>query len=114
MSSMWKRHGWKVLGLTIALALQSPQMASAQILGGLFGGGCCNSCPHFHCPHVKFCVEGPPRVCLKQSCPKPAINPCAQPNWGYYQTCWSPWPWPPDWNHCPVQPPATLVFPPGG
>jgi hypothetical protein len=31
------------------------------------------------------------------------------PHWGFYETCWSPWPFPPDWTHCPTPPPAAFV-----
>jgi hypothetical protein len=31
------------------------------------------------------------------------------PNFGYFQTCWTPWPLPPDWSHCKVPPPAAYV-----
>ena len=37
------------------------------------------------------------------------------PHYGYYQTCWHPWPFPPDWSHCTVLPPGELVpHPPAG
>lgn len=68
-------------------------------------------CLRVHCPPAyRHCSEGP--VCIKfcRGCPKPVCNPCEMPNWGYYQTCWTPWPWPPDWSHCPVQPPAATVM----
>jgi hypothetical protein len=107
MSHIWKKQGWKVLGLAVALAFARP--ASVKAID--FSVGCCQ---HFHCPHTNFCFEGAPHIHFHQGCAKPLINPCTQPNWGYYQTCWSPWPWPPEWNHCPVQPPASMVFPPGG
>jgi hypothetical protein len=71
--------------------------------------GCCQM---FHCPPaLKWCMEGKPRICFQHGCPKPICNPCEAPNWGYYQKCWTPWPWPPDWSHCPVPPPAAQVFP---
>lgn len=75
-------------------------------------GGSCHSCQRFHCPpHYKHCQEGAPRICFQRGCPRPICDPCTQPNWGYYQTCWTPWPWPPNWSHCPVQPPASAVIP---
>ena len=79
------------------------------------GGGddYCPSCKMFCCPHHKHCTEGGPRICFWCGCGRPIANPCTSPNWGYYQTCWSPWPWGPDWSHCPVQPPASVVWPPG-
>lgn len=67
-------------------------------------------CLRVHCPPAyRHCSEGP--VCIKfcRGCPKPVCNPCEMPNWGYYQTCWTPWPWPQNWSHCPVQPPAATV-----
>lgn len=70
-------------------------------------------CPHHHCPPpYRHCQEGPPRLRLKRGCPQPVCPPtCDTPNWGYYQPCWNPWPWPPDWSHCPVPPPAAMVYP---
>src|SRR5213078_1179106 len=64
--------------------------------------GCCPPC-------IKYHYEGPPRLKFKHGCPRPICDPCQLPHFGYYQTCWSPWPFPPDWTHCPVQPPAALV-----
>jgi hypothetical protein len=77
------------------------------------GGNCGFSCPHHHCPPAyKHCVEGPPHLRFKCGCPLPVCPPdCNTPNWGYYQPCWNPWPWPPDWSHCPVPPPASQVIP---
>ena len=70
------------------------------------GAKCC----HTHCPpHYRHCQEGPPKIKFHQGCPKPICNPCALPHWGHYQTCWSPWPFPPDWSHCPTPPPAAAV-----
>lgn len=106
MSKTWNKHGWKMLGLALALALANPAGVMAQQTAG-----CCQM---FCCPHNSFCQEGPPRICFHCGCPRPTVNPCTQPSWGYYQPCVSPWPFPPDWSHCPVQPPASLVFPPLG
>src|SRR5262249_7560382 len=73
---------------------------------------CCQGCQHFDCPPWYYhCMEGHPRIKFKKGCPKPICCPCEKPNWGYYQPCWSPWPWPPDWSHCPVTPPAATVLP---
>ena len=111
MSKMWNKLGLKVLGMAMVLAFASPATVKAD--GLLFGGGCCNEhCQHFHCPHTKVCIEGPPCICFRQGCAKPIINPCTQPNWGYYQPCWCPWPNGPDFSHCACQPPASMVFPP--
>jgi hypothetical protein len=34
-------------------------------------------------------------------CPKPICDPCNLEHFGYYPTCWQPWPYPPDYRHCP-------------
>ncbi len=71
------------------------------------GGGVCQ---RTHCPpHFHHCQERPPVICIHCGCPRPVCNPCALPNFGYFQTCWTPWPLPPDWSHCPVPPPASQV-----
>lgn len=69
-------------------------------------------CPRQHCPPpYKHCMEGPPRLRFRKGCPAPVCSPCDAPNWGYFQPCWNPWPWPPDWSHCPTIPPAATVAP---
>ena len=40
------------------------------------------------------CYEGPPHICFQKGCPRPICDPCVNPNWGYFETCWNPWPWP--------------------
>ncbi len=77
------------------------------------GQPCREKCNWLCCPPIlKHCMERPPRICFWPSCPKPICSPCEAPHWGYYPTCWRPWPFPPDWSHCPVPPPAAFV-PPG-
>src|SRR5438105_11298052 len=72
----------------------------------------CESCSKGPCPpHFRYHYEGPPKIKFKHGCPKPICDPCYLPHYGYYQTCWAPWPFPPDWSHCPVPPPAALVQP---
>ncbi len=66
---------------------------------------CC--CP----PYFKYYYEGAPKIKFKHGCPKPICDPCHLPHYGYYATCWQPWPFPPDWSHCPVPPPGALVQP---
>src|SRR5438128_2608837 len=67
-------------------------------------------CPCTHCPPgLDHCMEGRPKIKFKKGCPRPICNPCERPGWGYFQPCWAPWPWPPDWSHCPVPPPASTV-----
>ncbi len=84
------------------------------------GGGCvsCGTAPsaapcHEKCPPwVVHYYEGSPRLKFKKACPRPVCDPCYLPHYGYYQTCWAPWPFPPDWSHCPVPPPGAVLPPP--
>jgi hypothetical protein len=102
-----KARGLAGVGLVLAalFSFASPLKAQQPC------GDCAPHCQKFHCPpHLKHCAEGPPHICFERGCPKPICCPCNMPNWGYYQTCWTPWPWPPDWSHCPVQPPASSVI----
>jgi len=87
--------------LAVVLGMQGVAMA------GPFD--CCQS----HCcpPCTIHCTEGPPRIKFKCACPRPICCPCDRPGWGYFQPCWVPWPYPPDWSHCPVPPPASTVIP---
>jgi hypothetical protein len=67
----------------------------------------CDSCPWpICCGHYSFCLEGGPRIKFHRTCPKPVCPPCDLEHWGYYETCWRAWPFPPDWTHCPVPPPS--------
>jgi hypothetical protein len=81
-----------------------------------FAQDCCNNCvqcQRFDCPPCyKWCHEGGPRIWVQCGCPKPVCCPSNAPNWGYFPTCWRPWPWPPDWSHCYGNPPAAQIVPP--
>jgi hypothetical protein len=112
----------KVSLAALALLLADGAAGAQEIVGGsptncsscaTTSAGCAAPCcQFFHCPPaLKWCMEGMPRICFRHGCPKPICNPCEAPNWGYYQKCWSPWPWPPDWSHCPVPTPASQVYP---
>jgi len=77
---------------------------------GLLGG----KCP----PPYVHCQEGPPCVKFKHLCPKPVCDPCHLQHYGYFATCWHPWPFPADFSHCPYPPhggiaavPATIAGP---
>jgi hypothetical protein len=59
-------------------------------------------CGWRHCPPAYIhCQEEPPKLKFKKICPKPVCNPCCLPHYGYFATCWHPWPFPPDYSHCP-------------
>lgn len=89
-----------VLCFTGALALALAPAA----FGGIFYGCCHEPCP----PCYVHCQEGHPRIRIKCGCPKPVCDPCDLEHFGYYPTCWQPWPYPPDWSHCPVPPPGAV------
>lgn len=76
------------------------------VRGQLFDHCTCEKCP----PPYVHCQEGPPCIKFKCSCPKPVCNPCNLRSWGYYENCWHPWPYPPNWSHCRDLPPV----PPSG
>jgi hypothetical protein len=116
------RYTWKIAGLLLSLAAVGwwcDSAARAQQGCATCGSGpsCgCNTClpdvPTHHCPHP-FChtQEGPPCIHYKCGCPRPVCDPCNLPHYGYFQPCWKPWPYGPDWSHCPELPPAALVYP---
>jgi hypothetical protein len=102
-------------------ALCVPLAVLLSVQGMLYGQECCmtgggNSCggvcQHTHCPPPYYhCLKGAPCIKFKCGCPLPVCPPCEAPNWGYYQPCWRPWPWPPNWSHCPYPVPAALIAP---
>lgn len=64
------------------------------------------------CPKTWFCKPAQPCIKFKCVCPQP-INPkCGLENFGWYKACWQPWPFPPDYSHCPVGPPLMGLEPP--
>ena len=66
---------------------------------------CRQKCPPPYVHHH----EGPPRLWFKCACPKPVCDPCSLEHYGYYQTCWRPWSFPPDMSHCPEVLPTVVV-----
>jgi len=116
----WRWSAPRFGGFAALMLALAPLPARAQeIIGGIGTYGACASggcmtagCQRFHCPPpLHHCVERPPCIKFHHGCPRPTCNPCQMPTWGYFQTCWTPWPWPPDWSHCPVTPPAAYVRP---
>jgi hypothetical protein len=102
-----------MLGATAAALALSP---------AAFGQSCATcDAPNTHCP-PKFVhwMEGPPKLKFKHACPKPVCDPCNLPHAGYFEPCWAPWPWPPDFSHCALpsaacvggSAPANVVVPP--
>ena len=101
------------LGISAFLWLALPAASWAQngaSCGVSFGVPCGVGCESHHCPPAfKYRYEGPPRIHWHHGCPHPVCNPCDLPHWGFYETCWHPWPFPPNWTHCPSPPPAAYV-----
>jgi hypothetical protein len=84
--------------------------ASGACFGTPFTGSCGTCCQTHHCPPAyQHCVEGAPCIHWQCGCPRPICNPCDLPHWGYFDKCWTPWPFPPNWTHCPTPPPAAFV-----
>lgn len=91
---------------------------------GCANGACnaCNTCPsNRNLPLLRWGQDGTSFLKIHQGCPKPICSPCDMQNWGYYQTCWTPWPFPPDYSHCRMpcaaesvqpMPPAAAATPP--
>jgi hypothetical protein len=113
----WRRLRNLVASGWVPLAVLLMTHATAYGQNGYGPNGCsgCSHCP----PAYRHIGEGPPNISIKRGCPKPICSPCTNERWGYYETCWRRWPWPPNWSHCPVPPPGayfdgTLAPPPGG
>jgi hypothetical protein len=82
-------------------------LAPVLLLSGLAGvagaGDGCVTCGLFHigCKMPTACYTRTTCFHYKCVCPKPICNPCNLEHFGYYPTCWQPWPFPPDYSHCP-------------
>jgi hypothetical protein len=93
-------------------------LAGLLVVGGgwVWATDGCKTCvhpPRIHCP-PPYCwySEGPPCLKFKCACPRPVCEPCKLEHFGYYATCWNPWPYPQNWSHCPTPPPGVMVPPP--
>ena len=101
------RGNYRRLLLSLAVAGAMPFACARVSLAGEF----CLDCWRCPPPYV-HCQEGPPRLKFKCVCPRPVCGPCDLRHYGYYPTCWSPFPWPPDYSCCPA-PMVPGVIPPG-
>lgn len=104
----------RCLGVAAFLWFAMPTVSWGQTFGTPTAasncGTCGPTCQTHHCPPAfKYCYEGAPHIHWRRGCPHPICNPCDLPHWGYYETCWSPWPFPPNWGHCLTPPPAAFV-----
>jgi hypothetical protein len=115
-------HPLAAAGGALALLLVLTPASFGQCQGGCSGScsgscsapcSCAEHCNRWDCPPCyRYCQEGPPRIRVICGCPKPVCCPADAPNWGYFQTCWRPWPWGPDFSHCYGVPPAAQILPP--
>jgi hypothetical protein len=99
-----------LFGAALALGLGTARPAQAQGCASCGTGSCgtsscgghCGFGSNLHCPPpLVHCMERPPHIKWKCVCPRPVCDPCTLEHYGYYQTCWCPWPYPPDLRHCP-------------
>ena len=81
--------------------------AAFTLLAPVRGGDECLFCRQKCPPPYIHWAEGPPRLWFKCACPRPVCDPCSLEHYGYYQTCWRPWSFTTELNHC--QAPATVV-----
>ena len=88
---------------SLALFLARYLMLSA--LGSAAAAGECH-----HCPKTVFYRPKPPCIKFKCVCPMP-ISCETLEHFGYYPTCWTAWPFPPDHSYCPCPPPIVAVAP---
>jgi hypothetical protein len=119
LASLWPfatvRAQEVVMAPSAAMASPSTMAPTMMMAPSSCASGSCASCSTGYCqthhcpPPLQHCMEGAPHIRVKCGCPKPICNPCSQPGWGYYETCWSPWPWPRNYGHCPTVPPAATV-----
>ncbi len=70
--------------------------------------GNCGWWGHCCCPKYCFPLEKAPRIKFKCVCPKPVCEPCDLAGYGYYATCWHPWPYPPNCGYCPAPAPGGM------
>jgi hypothetical protein len=77
-------------------------LAPCLVLTALGGAARADDC--LHCPKTVFYRPKPPHIKFKCVCPRPISSCDALENFGYYQTCWHAWPFPPNYSHCPILP----------
>src|SRR5262249_22801892 len=69
----------------------------------------CETCGKGACPpFYKHHYEAAPKIKFKRACPRPICNPCHLPHYGYFPTCWHPWPFPRNECACPPEQPDIL------
>ncbi len=89
------------------LAAQAAPALAGPLLGGNECAPCKVPCPP---PYIHY-YEGVPKLKFKRACPRPVCDPCNLDHYGYYATCWGPWPYDRDFRHC-THPTASDMLPP--
>ena len=74
--------------------------ASLALSAPAFGGDDCTTCWHRCPPPYVHWAEGPPRLWFRCASPRPVCDPCNLEHHGYYPTCWRPWSFTNELNHC--------------
>jgi hypothetical protein len=83
--------------------LVAPVLFLSGLSGAAHAEGCAWCGPlHFWCPSPCAKYTRTTIFHYKCVCPKPICNPCDMEHYGYYHTCWHPWPFAPDYSHCPA------------
>jgi hypothetical protein len=90
LRGLTKNCGSAALLVAAAFAVHVPARA----------GDDCTTCWHKCPPPYIHWAEGPPRLWFKCACPRPVCDPCSLEHYGYYQTCWRPWSFTTELNHC--------------
>jgi hypothetical protein len=76
-------------------------LAPFLVLSGFANAAPAGEC--HHCPKTYFCRPKPPCIKYRCVCPRP-IGCGGVEHFGYYPTCWTAWPFPPDYSYCPSPP----------
>jgi hypothetical protein len=92
------KHPAKILALLLTLGFVLPLLSQPVEAGVL-------DC----CPSITFWRVRPPCIKYRCVCPKSVCGPCNVEHYGYYQTCWHPWLFPPDYSHCRIPPTTNSV-----
>jgi hypothetical protein len=113
---MSSTHVLRSLTVLLASLVLSVQCTTAR------ADGCCSWWSRFQAGSLKshcMTTHGPCLHC-KWACVKSICDPYCLEHFGYYPTCWQPWPFPPDYRHCyalcmapPLGAPAAMPAPSG-
>ncbi len=77
-------------------------------VGNMFYGGYCPGSAA-NCGTYVFCTPQPPNLAFPTVCGKGVCDPCTWDHFGYHNTCWAPWGFPPSLGHCPTPQLAAVV-----